>query len=64
MDYISTLQHSINTSIDIKLFKNIKEIKWEYDIPGYMTLKSMKWIIKNNRLIPQNALLNGKIKKG
>ena len=45
-----------------KLNNHIKNIKWSYDVPGYMTHKTMKWIIKNQRILPKNSLLNGKIR--
>lgn len=43
------------------LYNIIKSEKWEYDIAGYMTNDDLKYIIKNNYVIPQNALLNGRI---
>ena len=36
--------------------------KWEYDIVGYITNDDLKYIIKNNFILPKNSLLNGKIK--
>lgn len=34
--------------------------KWEYDIPGFVTLEELKYIIRNGFIIPQNAMLNAK----
>ncbi len=39
----------------------INKEKWEYDIPGYITRDDFKQIIKDNFILPQKALLNGKI---
>lgn len=33
---------------------------WEFDIPGYITLNDLKYIIQNNYVLPQGAFLNGK----
>lgn len=35
---------------------------WVMDIPGYVSVNDLKEIIKNKYIIPQNSLLNGKIK--
>jgi len=37
-------------------------IDWYYDIPGYCTLLTLKYIINEGYILPQNALLNGKTK--
>jgi len=35
---------------------------WQYDIPGYITREDFIQAIGNNKIIPQNANLNGNIK--
>lgn len=44
------------------LKKEIETNKWFYDIAGCCSLTTLKFIIENNYILPQNALLNGKIK--
>ena len=44
-----------------QLYSLIKAEKWEYDIAGYITNEDLKLLISNNFIIPQKALLNGKI---
>jgi len=39
----------------------IKKEKWGYDVPGYITRCDLKKIISNKLVLPQKALLNGKI---
>ncbi len=39
----------------------INKEKWEYDLPGYITRNDLKQIIADNFILPQKALLNGKI---
>ena len=52
-----------NGSTDKKtLKKQIESNKWYYDITGCCSLTTLKFIIQNNYILPQNALLNGKIK--
>jgi hypothetical protein len=36
--------------------------EWYYDIAGCSSHNTIKYIIKNNYILPQNSLLNGKIK--
>jgi len=43
------------------LYQIVKSSKWEYDIVGYITNSDLQFIIKNNFILPQNSLLNGKI---
>ena len=49
-----------NFKEDLKRY--ILNINWWYDIPGYMTHLTMRWIINKKRILPQNSLLNGKIR--
>lgn len=39
----------------------INEEKWEYDVPGYITRDDLKQIINDGFILPQKALLNGKV---
>jgi len=34
---------------------------WSYDVPGYISNNELKILIGKQQIIPQNALLNGKI---
>ncbi len=34
---------------------------WKYDIPGFITLPELQYLIRNQYILPQNALLNGRI---
>lgn len=43
------------------LKKEIVSNKWYYDIAGCCSLKTLKFIIRNNYVLPQQSLLNGKI---
>ena len=43
------------------LKKEIESHEWFYDIAGCCSLKTLKFIIQNNYVLPQKALLNGKI---
>jgi hypothetical protein len=45
-----------------KLTKNLIDIDWEYDIPGYITHEDLVYVINSNMVIPKNSLLNGRIK--
>ena len=40
----------------------IKKEKWQCDIPGFVTLDDLKYIINNNFILPQNSYLNGTTK--
>lgn len=42
------------------LLENICSQRWEYDIPGFVTLEELKYIIQNRFILPQGAMLNGK----
>ena len=44
------------------LIKNILSSKWYFDIGGWCSHKTLKYIIKNNYILLQNSLLNGKTK--
>jgi len=50
-------ENSVSTN---ELKKLIKSVKWEYDIPGYITRELLKEAIKGNYILPQKAMLNGK----
>jgi len=45
-----------------ELYSLIFSKEWFYDIPGYITNDDLKSIINNNQIMPQNALLNGRIR--
>jgi len=46
-----------------ELKETIKEIKWEFDIPGFLKLNDFKeTIIRKNFILPQNSKLNGRTK--
>ncbi|MCP2028063.1 hypothetical protein L1276_003231 [Flavobacterium sp. HSC-32F16] len=44
------------------LWQEIENAVWFCDIPGCCSLKTIRHIIKNQYVIPKNALLNGKTK--
>ncbi len=44
------------------LYCIIQKLQWKYDIAGYITNKDFIRLIEKNYILPQNALLNGKIK--
>ena len=47
--------------IDKDKLKNIiLSQRWEYDFVGYITNSDLKYIIKNDYILPKGALLNGK----
>lgn len=33
---------------------------WKFDVPGFVTHSDVKYIIKNEFILPQNSMLNGK----
>ena len=35
---------------------------WEYDIPGFVTLEDLKYVIRNGFILPQSSMLNGRTK--
>lgn len=45
-----------------RLNKIISDKKWEYDIPGFITLEELRYIINNQYIIPQNVFLNESVK--
>jgi hypothetical protein len=44
------------------LEKEIVANEWFFDIAGCCSQKTLKFVIKNNYILPQNSLLNGKVK--
>ena len=49
-------------SADYQTLKEfVRNINWEYDIPGFITSDELQFVINNNYIIPKNALLNGKM---
>ena len=49
-------------NVDKNVLKElIKQQKWSYDYVGYITNKDLKQIINQGNIIPQGALLNGKM---
>lgn len=49
-------------SLFSSLWQEIEKAVWFYDIPGCCSVKTIRHIIKNQYVIPKNALLNGKTK--
>lgn len=49
---------------DLADYQSLKTLvcseNWEYDIPGFITLEELQYVINNNYIIPKGALLNGK----
>jgi len=58
---INKLLYNINVDREF-LSTLILEQNWQYDVPGYISNEELVNLIKNNYFIPQNALLNGRIK--
>lgn len=50
-----------DTADYISLKSLICSQKWEYDIPGFVTLQDLCYIIRNKFIIPRRAMLNGKM---
>jgi hypothetical protein len=44
------------------LYKIISSENWEFDIAGFIDFDKLKYLISNKYILPQNSLLNGKIK--
>jgi hypothetical protein len=44
------------------LYKLLQPEQWFLDCPGFLTLADLQKIIINQMILPQNALLNGKVK--
>ena len=42
------------------LLNIINSVQWKFDIPGFVTRDDLKYIIANNYVIPQGAMLNGR----
>lgn len=38
----------------------IVQYRWEYDMPGFITSDELTEIIKQNHIIPQKSILNGR----
>lgn len=50
-----------STAVDrMILFEIISSVEWRFDIAGYVSRDDLKYIITNNYVIPQGALLNGR----
>ncbi len=54
------LLYSNDINRDI-LYSLIKAEKWEYDVPGYITYEDLKYLIRNDFVLPQGSMLNGSI---
>lgn len=68
-DFFILVRIKPNTNSIFKNYYNKESLKnelnsldWFYDIPGCFSLKTLKYLIKNEYILPQNSLLNGKIK--
>lgn len=46
----------------LELMSIINDCSWEYDIPGFVSLSDLVYVINQNYILPQNALLNGTTK--
>lgn len=44
-----------------KLLKIVTDQRWEFDIPGCFSQKSLIYLINHKMILPKNSLLNGKI---
>ena len=56
-------EHRLLYSNDIdkdELYALVKSQTWEYDLPGYITHKDLKYLISNDFILPKGSLLNGK----
>lgn len=43
-------------NVDREELKGVMKQKWEYDIPGFITLSELKYIISNRYILPKGAL--------
>jgi len=55
--YANTLPNGKSSLKEIILKNN-----WEFDLPGYVSLEKIQYVINNDYILPQNSYLNGKIK--
>ncbi len=44
------------------LLNEIQQEKWQFDIAGFCTSKTIRHIISNQYILPKSSLLNGKMK--
>ncbi|MEN2402096.1 hypothetical protein GKZ90_0020065 [Flavobacterium sp. MC2016-06] len=44
------------------LWEEIKKTSWWFDIAGCCTIKTIRYMIENNYILPKDSLLNGKAK--
>lgn len=60
-DILRTRRLLYSDTVDFKeLYAVIGTNSWGYDIPGFVTLEDLKYVIKNNFVLPQGSMLNGK----
>lgn len=43
------------------LIEKVRDINWKYDFPGFIYYNELVNMIRDNRIIPKNSMLNGKI---
>ena len=55
--YANTLPNGKSSLKEIILKNN-----WEFDLPRYVSLEKIQYVINNDYILPQNSYLNGKIK--
>jgi hypothetical protein len=48
--------------VEKQLLKNLLQVNWEADFPGFVNHKDLVSIINDGFILPKNSLLNGKIK--
>ena len=62
-DLLKDLKLYYSDTADYNLLKSaILAEKWEYDIPGFITREDLIYIIRNGFIIPQGAMLNGRMR--
>ena len=60
-DILRTRRLLYSDTVDFKeLYAVIGANSWGYDIPGFVTLEDLKYVIKNNFVLPQGSMLNGR----
>lgn len=52
---------SIPEGIKVILSEKVRDLNWEYDFPGFIYHSELVKMIKDERIIPKGAMLNGKI---
>ena len=53
----------LSDTVDIEqLYSIVCNNIWEYDIPGFVTLEDLKYVIRNGFILPQSSMLNGRTK--